>query len=163
MGTPLGSIYTPYEVDVTLENADGRTATVRGIELAAYTPVKTTWQLASEHPPNADYYMFGPANGFINFSSVEEAPIFISQPHFFGVTDREILGSVSGLNPTASEHEFRLLVEPWSGKVMGGGAKSQINVQLAPLSVANALPVGSHDVVAKLDCLILGDLVTNGV
>uniref|UniRef100_A0A2C9JPR2 Scavenger receptor class B member 1 n=1 Tax=Biomphalaria glabrata TaxID=6526 RepID=A0A2C9JPR2_BIOGL len=61
-----------------------------------------------------------PVNGFT-------IPIIMSLPHFLSA-DPEVSSSVLGLQPSEQEHSIYMDIEPWTGLVLQGEKKIQINI-----------------------------------
>ena len=102
---------------------------VKGIKLKRFTTPEWGVVNSSKYPPNANYYMNGPA-GMQNMSVAQQgAPVFISKPHFLDCglgAKRE----VTGLAPDRARHDTFLDVEPSTGITMQEHKRIQINVEV---------------------------------
>jgi len=108
---------------------------VRGIELYRYVLEPSTLENTTTNPDADAYFQYGP-KGFFNYSQAQHgAPIFLCQPHFYGVEDEDVVGNVVGVSPpTEDEHAFALDVEPITGAVMDGAGRVQVNLVPEPLA-----------------------------
>lgn len=64
----------------------------------------------------------------------QNPPIAVSPPHFYQ-GNKSLLKDVNGLNPTKSEHETFVDIEPITGTVMRAAKRVQINVILEPVDL----------------------------
>lgn len=71
---------------------------------------------ASQYPANAAFYSFGPS-GVLNLTSPEQAPVFVSLPHFL-YADPFYFNGIKGLNPDPVKHNTFINVEPITGITM---------------------------------------------
>jgi len=83
---------------------------------------------------NDRYFQYGPS-GFFNYSMANHRiPTFYSQPHFYGVDDKEVVDNVIGLSdPDPDAHSFYAEIEPITGMAMSYAYRLQMNV--APRSI----------------------------
>ena len=102
---------------------------VKGIKLMRFTTPEWGVVNSSKYPPNANYYMNGPA-GMQNMSVAQQgAPVFISKPHFLDCGPGAVR-EVTGLAPDRAKHDTFLDVEPSTGITMQEHKRIQINVEV---------------------------------
>ena len=110
---------------------------VKGIKLKRFTTPEWGVGNSSEYPPNANYYMLGPA-GMQNMSVAQQgAPVFISKPHFLDCGPGAVR-EVTGLSPDRKRHDTFLDVEPSTGITMQEHKRIQINLQIRRVNLTAA-------------------------
>jgi hypothetical protein len=132
----------PYWIDsiaraVTIEPT-GERPKHRGIENVRYKLSDKDLQSVAKNPANDMYSQYGPS-GFFNLTVFESGmPLFLSQPHFFGVDDDTARNNLKGMpTPDADKDQFIVDVEPVTGMIMGGHGRLQITVQGHPIRDAS--------------------------
>ncbi|XP_039213237.1 scavenger receptor class B member 1 isoform X2 [Crotalus tigris] len=99
----------------------------RGIPVYHYTAPKNLFANGTTYPPNEG---FCPCrqSGIQNISSCQSnAPVFISQPHFFNA-DPALLDTVEGLHPNKKDHDLFVDIHPLTGIPMNCSVKMQMNL-----------------------------------
>jgi len=102
------------------------TVEVRGLTLQRYELANETWML------NPGYYQN--IQGFGNVTALQQAPIFMGNPHFYMAEDkwRE---RVRGVRPPIHALDAtQVNIEPYSGKVLSVYKNLQVNAYIPPLS-----------------------------
>ncbi|CAH1778009.1 unnamed protein product [Owenia fusiformis] len=108
---------------------------MRGIDLYRFVPPTSVFAAPAKNPANlgfcADNETICLGSGVLNVSvcKPQNAPIVLSQPHFYQA-DKEYIDGVIGLNPNKEEHQTALDVEPVTGVVMGASKRIQISIFL---------------------------------
>lgn len=78
-----------------------------------------------------------PRSGVRDVSGCRDgAPVFISFPHFY-LADPYYSSAVQGLNPTAENHTFKIILEKFSGVPLMVNARLQINILMEPVTDMN--------------------------
>ncbi|XP_065883764.1 lysosome membrane protein 2-like [Dysidea avara] len=109
--------------------AYGGDAELRGIDLYRYKLTHHLFSNVSQFPLNEGYYAYDYNYGMINLSIIYGIPLYNSNPHCLGC-DPEYFKTVSGYYPTRSKHESYVDIEPFTGVVLHGAARSQANVRV---------------------------------
>jgi len=104
---------------------------VKGINSYEYIPGRDLFANGTENPMNACYEpqtAFLPSGTYNSSLARFNAPVFVSQPHFYQA-DPYYLGMISkGLYPNSSLHSTYLRVEPRAGVPTDVTARFQLNV-----------------------------------
>jgi hypothetical protein len=132
---------------IALVNVNGTAFTYDGIRLLRFTVAPYQQENATINPANAAFYQTGPG-GFFNNSIVEPgAPeVWMSQPHFCGVTDEWVLTGVEGLRACDPDLDTTFIdVEPASGIPMHAWKRLQVNVYVHPYEYTRPVPWVFHD------------------
>ena len=141
---------------VPLQNIDGKTNTFKGIDLTRFElNIPVIMGNATTNPETIPYYAFDPItgyypNGMWNLSSVQNAPIMISAPHFLSV-DSRVADLVVGLTPNYEAHTTHLDVEPVTGLTMYARKRWQINMRVQPFNVSVPFPKKEMILFPKID------------
>lgn len=112
---------------VELVNVNKQVIKHHAIDTLRFTLKETLLLNSTENPANAAYNMNGPS-GLLNISAcAQNAPVFVSKPHFLGGSS-SLLGNVSGLSPpTLEQHDTVLDVEPITGSTFYAHERLQVN------------------------------------
>ncbi len=116
---------------VELVNVDDQVVTHQGIDTLRFTLKKSLLLNSTENPANAAYNMNGPS-GLLNISAcAQNAPVFVSKPHFLDGS-AGLMSNISGLTPaSAAEHDTVLDVEPITGSTFFAHERLQVNTHLS--------------------------------
>ena len=121
---------------IALENKNGATVSISGVEALRFFIADDTFSPASAVPANAVFNQFGD-EGLLNGSSCApfKAPIFYSNPYFlFG---NESLNARAGIPLGDPEkHESFFDVEPVTGTLLIAQDKWQFNIFVSPINDA---------------------------
>uniref|UniRef100_A0A2R5LJG4 Scavenger receptor class B member 1 n=1 Tax=Ornithodoros turicata TaxID=34597 RepID=A0A2R5LJG4_9ACAR len=102
-----------------------------GLNLQRFTAPATTFQNASDYPPNGCFATRrNLRSGVMDISKCQHgAPVLLSFPHFY-LGDPSYLEAIEGLHPDPFHHSFNLDVYPELGLGMRLYGRLQINVAL---------------------------------
>eukprot|EP00042_Codosiga_hollandica_P036095 m.272727 g.272727 ORF g.272727 m.272727 type:complete len:550 (-) comp54804_c0_seq1:172-1821(-) len=99
------------------------------IDLLRFQLPSSVFANAEENPANCAFSMFGPS-GVFNMTSRVGAPIFASVPYFYQA-DPYYTSLVDGLDNPDPETVLTFVdVEPWTGAVMYGHQRVQLNLRV---------------------------------
>eukprot|EP00475_Leptophrys_vorax_P013273 TRINITY_DN1964_c0_g1_i1.p1 TRINITY_DN1964_c0_g1~~TRINITY_DN1964_c0_g1_i1.p1 ORF type:complete len:1544 (+),score=369.79 TRINITY_DN1964_c0_g1_i1:684-4634(+) len=107
------------------------TSTYNQFTVYRYKPSSSTFQNETTSSGNSKYYMSGPS-GVANMANYYHGGDFwISKPHFLDGDSSLTSSFVSGtFTPSDSSHNSYVDVETWSGSIMQGADRTQLNVRL---------------------------------
>ncbi len=127
---PLAMTDFSFQTELTFS---GKTIDYHGVPAYRFVLPKQALQNKTNNPENKRWYA-DRWNGFINLSSVNGAPFFVSKGHYLD-TDLEISqgieiykdNSMKEKIEASSADEFYMDIEPYSGVALGTSASFQIN------------------------------------
>uniref|UniRef100_A0A8C6L8C3 Scavenger receptor class B member 1 n=1 Tax=Nothobranchius furzeri TaxID=105023 RepID=A0A8C6L8C3_NOTFU len=113
----------------SLELVYQRSGKMKGIPLYRFVAPKTMFANGTDYTPNEG---FCPCrqSGLLNVSSCRNnAPVFISQPHFFNA-DPVLQDYVLGLHPTEKDHGLFIDIHPLTGVPLNVSVRLQLNLYM---------------------------------